>query len=58
MEEMICSAEEVLKSERKNRKAQGAFSDMPAYMIPYTQIRKSAVIKTISGACREGKKQV
>ncbi len=45
MEEVICSAEEVLKSERKNRKAQGIYADMPAYSIPYAQIRKIAAIK-------------
>lgn len=28
MEEVICSAGEVLKSERKNRKAQGALADL------------------------------
>lgn len=44
-EEVICSAEEVLRSERENRKAQGAFSDLPVYTIPYTQIRKIAAIK-------------
>lgn len=45
MEEVICSAEEVLKSERKNRKAQGIYADMPAYTIPYAQIRKIAALK-------------
>ena len=45
MEEVICSAEEVLRSERKNRKAQGAFSDLPVYTIPYTQIKKIAALK-------------
>lgn len=45
MEEVICSAEEVLRSERKNRKAQGMFSDLPVYTIPYTQIRKIAALK-------------
>lgn len=45
MEEVICSAEEVLRSERRNRKAQGAFSDLPVYTIPYTQIKKIAALK-------------
>lgn len=45
MEEVICSAEEVLKSERKNRKAQGIYADMPTYTIPYAQIRKIAALK-------------
>ena len=45
MEEVVCSAEEVLRSERKNRKAQGKFADLPVYTIPYTQIRKMAALK-------------
>ena len=45
MEEMICSAGDVLRSERKNRKEQGALADLPVYTIPYTQIRKIAAIK-------------
>lgn len=45
MEEVICSAEEVLRSERKNRKAQGVLASQPVYTIPYTQIRKIAAIK-------------
>lgn len=45
MEEVICSAEEVLRSERKNRRVQGALADLPVYTIPYTQIRKIAAIK-------------
>lgn len=45
MEEVICSAEEVLKSERKNRKRQGVLANQPVYTIPYAQIRKIAAIK-------------
>lgn len=45
MEEVICSAEEVLRSERKNRRAQGIYADMPSYTIPYVQIRKIAALK-------------
>lgn len=45
MEEVICSAEEVLKSERKNRRAQGIYADMSSYTIPYAQIRKIAALK-------------
>ena len=45
MEEVICSAEEVLKSERKNRRVQGIYADMPSYTIPYAQIRKIAALK-------------
>ncbi len=45
MEEMVCSAEDVLKSERKNRKEQGYLADLPVYTIPYTQIKKIAALK-------------
>lgn len=45
MEEMICSAEEVLRNERKNWRAQGIYADMPSYTIPYAQIRKIATLK-------------
>ena len=45
MEEVICSAEEVLRSERRNRKALGAMADLPLYTIPYTQIKKIAALK-------------
>ena len=45
MEEVICSAEEVLRSERKNRKVKGTLADLPVYTIPYTQIRKIAALK-------------
>lgn len=45
MEEVICSAEEVLRSERRNRKALGAMADLPLYTIPYPQIKKIAALK-------------
>ena len=45
MEEVICSAEEVLRSERKNRKDFGKIADLPLYTISYPQIRKIAAIK-------------
>lgn len=45
MEEVICSAEEVLQSERRNRKALGAIADLPLYTIPYPQIKKIAALK-------------
>lgn len=45
MEEMICSADEVLRSERRNRKALGAIADLPLYTIPYPQIKKIAALK-------------
>lgn len=44
-EEVICSAEEVLRRERKNRKAQGMFVDLAVYTIPYTQVRKMVALK-------------
>lgn len=44
-EELICSAEEVLRSERKNREALGAIADLPLYTIPYPQIKKIAALK-------------
>ena len=45
MEDAICSAGEVLMSERRNRKALGAMADLPLYTIPYTQIKKIAALK-------------
>ena len=45
MEERICSADEVLRSERRNRKELGAVADLPMYTIPYPQIKKIAAIK-------------
>lgn len=45
MEEVICSAEEVLRSERRNQKALGAAADLPQYTIPYPQIKKIAALK-------------
>ena len=44
-EEVICSAEEVLKSERRNRRELGVIADLPIYDIPYPQIKKIAAIK-------------
>ena len=45
MENRICSADEVLRSERRNRKELGALADLPMYTIPYPQIKKIAAIK-------------
>lgn len=45
MEDGICSADEVLRSERRNRKELGAVADLPMYTIPYPQIKKIAAIK-------------
>lgn len=44
-EEMICSAEEVLRSERRNKRELGAIADLPIYTIPYPQVKKIAAIK-------------
>lgn len=41
-EEMVCSAKDVLKSERKNRRELGNVADLPWYTIPYPQIKKIA----------------
>lgn len=45
MEEVICSAEDVMKSERRNRREQGKIADLPIYTIPYPKIKKIAAIK-------------
>lgn len=45
MEEIICSADEVVRSERKNRKELGVPVDLLRYTIPYPQIKKIAAIK-------------
>ena len=44
-QEIICSAKDVLKSERKNRDALGSVADLPGYTIPYPQIKKIAALK-------------
>ena len=44
-EEVICSCEQVLASERANRRKLGALADMPVYSIPYPQIKKIANFK-------------
>jgi hypothetical protein len=44
-EEIRFSAEDVLKSERKNRQKLGDLADLPMYSIPYTNIKKIAALK-------------
>ena len=44
-EEVICSCEQVLASERANRRKLGALADMPVYSIPYPQVKKIANFK-------------
>ena len=45
MEEVMCSAEDVMKSERRNRREQGKIADLPVYTISYPKIKKIAAIK-------------
>jgi endo-alpha-1,4-polygalactosaminidase (GH114 family) len=44
-EDICFSAEDVLKSERKNRQKLGDLADLPMYSIPYTNIKKIAALK-------------
>ena len=44
-EEVIYSATEMLRTEKKNRKKLGALADLPVYSIPYAQVKKIAAIK-------------
>lgn len=44
-EEVICSCEQVLASERANKRKQGVLSDIPVYSIPYPKIKKIANFK-------------
>lgn len=44
-EEVIYSAEEVLRMEKANRKRLGVLADLPVYSIPYPQIKKIAALK-------------
>lgn len=45
-EEVISSAKDVLKSERKNREKLGGIADLPWYTIPYPQIKKIAGLRS------------
>ena len=44
-EEVIYSADQMLRFEAKNRKKLGSMADMPIYSIPYPQIKKKAALK-------------
>jgi hypothetical protein len=44
-EDVCFSAEDVLKSERKNRQKLGNLADLPTYSIPYKNIKKIAALK-------------
>jgi len=44
-EEVICSASEMMGAERANQKRLGNLADLPAYSIPYPQIKKIAALK-------------
>ena len=44
-EEVIYSATEMFRMEKKNKKKLGALADFPVYSIPYTQVKKIAAIK-------------
>lgn len=45
MEDTICSADEVLRSERRNRKELRMFEKLSVYVIPHPQIKKIVAIK-------------
>ncbi len=44
-EEVIYSSTEMLRMEKRNREKPGELADLPAYSIPYTQIKKIASLK-------------
>ena len=44
-EEVIYSASEMIKMEKRNKRKLGAIADLPVYEIPYPQIKKIAAIK-------------
>ena len=44
-EEVIYSSNQMFSAERKNREALGALADIPIYSIPYTQVKKIAMLK-------------
>lgn len=44
-EETICSCEQMLRTESRNRKRLGKLADIPVYSIPYAQIQKIAALK-------------
>lgn len=44
-EEVVCSAAQIVSTERNNRKRLGELADMPLYSIPYPKIKKIAALK-------------
>ena len=44
-EDIIYTASDMLRMERKNKERLGVLADMPIYSIPYPQIKKIASIK-------------
>jgi hypothetical protein len=44
-EDVIYSADQMLRFEAKNRKKLGSMADIPIYSIPYAQVKKKAAIK-------------
>ena len=44
-EEVIYSAEQMIRMENANKKRLGVMADMPTYSIPYPQIKKIAALK-------------
>jgi hypothetical protein len=44
-EDVCISAEDILKSERKNRQKLGNLADLSTYSIPYKNIKKIAALK-------------
>lgn len=44
-EEVIYSAEEMLRMENASRRRLGKMADMPIYSIPYAQVKKIAALK-------------
>ena len=44
-EEVIYSAEQMLRFEAKARKKLGSLADTPIYTIPYPQVKKKAALK-------------
>ena len=44
-EEIICSATEMMRMEKANKRKLGVLADLPVYDIPYPQIKKIAALK-------------